>query len=785
MPIDIRGMGSRGGRTNLSPVSGDAESEASALSAEAVREEYKARKESLDKLRRQELANVNAVHKDRVRKDTELYDKKYAQELRLQNEIEEVQKAGLDWNAKYERKFREDELKREKIERLKNETELHTKRASLKKQEKEAELELDKAILGDKDASFSEKWKASQNLNANAVKSMVGQVTDVGKNIETFSKSVQKLTSSLDSIIDKYSEYQNALNTRLQGTSFEKSALGGGTDAFSYLKNQIINDVGLTPYVKITDVIDSMQSLSEAGVAYNLEQRAFLSGVSKEIASTFEAADGTLLRLIRLQSSDSTAARLGMEAYLTRFLNSMYEDTTFLSQEFDKVTSSLLEAESTMTTKNATGFEYVVQKWLGSLYSNGVSSSTSSSLSSALGNLGSGDISALSSSSGMENLLVMAANNAGLSFSEMLTNGLDSSNTNTLMKSVVEYLKTITDDSSNLVTLSQYASVFGVSVSDLEAIKKMTSSEISTLYKDNQSYGDDINTLKNELTTIGSRMGMATKVGNMLSNLTYDLGSNIAENPALAALWQVTSLIQDNTGGIAIPTISVLGNAVDLNTTVENLVKTGMVGASTFKMVADLFGSLDTQYDFGSTLTNMGIGSDATVKTVGRGLNDALFKRQTVSKRSYIGNANTSDLLSSVTNTAKASADSELSIKKAESTDYTANDIYSYLTGIFNPQMNAVITMLGNMSGYSMSSASAEQANEFAGGTTSINGAMLMQLGKTVVSVASPSGESSGSHLSEIDTNVGLIYSLLESVTAGGHINVSVDNYGLSGTGVS
>lgn len=785
----VNGMRGRGGRSEVSSVSGSASSDAAALSAEAVKEEYRARKKALDNLLTIQLQNQNLLNKDRIRKETDSYERSYAQEMRLQTEIQNAQKVGIQWNASYERKFREDEEKRERIEKIELETELHKKRASLKKQEKEAELELDKAILKDESASKSDKKAASKDINSQAISTIVDSLKDTGKNIEKIYSGVQKLIGNLDTVISKYSDYQNSMNTRLQGSSWANSASTGGllgtsTDTFSYLQNQLIEDIGLTPYVKITDVIDSMQKLTDAGVSYNLEQRSFLSGVSKEIATTFDAANGTLLRIIRIQSSDSTAARLGMESYLTQFLNSMYEDTEYLSDAFDSVTSALLEAESTMTTENATGFEYVVQKWLGSMYSNGVSTSTVNSLSSALGYLGSGDISSLSSSSGMENLLVMAASKAGLSFSDLLTNGLDSSDTNRLMKSVVEYLQDITDDSSNLVVLSQYASIFGMTMSDLESLKKMTSSEIDSLYADNQTYSDDIDTLKTELSTIGSRMGMATKVANMLSNLTYDLGSNIAENPALAAIWQITSLIQDNTGGIAIPTISVLGSSVDLNTTVDNLIKTGLVGISTFSMISDLFGSLNTQTDFGNTLANLGIGSSATSLSVGSGLTSA-SAGQTTSKRTYVGNSSGSDLVSSAINTATTEAENQLSVKTAESTDYTANDIYEFLSGIFNPQMNAVVSMLGSLSGYSMSTATSVQSSEFSEGNTNVDGSLLLQLGKTVVSVASPSGESDIAHLTAIDTNVGLIYALLESVTAGGHLNVSVENYGLSGTGVS
>ena len=77
---------------------------------------------------------------------------------------------------------------------------------------------------------------------------------------------------------------------------------------------------------------------------------------------------------------------------------------------------------------------------MGSLYSVGFSNT--SGLSSALGKLAAGDISGITGG-GTGNLLVMAANRANLSIAEILANGLDESETNQLMKAMVEYLQDI------------------------------------------------------------------------------------------------------------------------------------------------------------------------------------------------------------------------------------------------------------------------------------------------------------------------------------------------------
>lgn len=99
-----------------------------------------------------------------------------------------------------------------------------------------------------------------------------------------------------------------------------------------------------------------------SGISYNVEQRAFLATISDKIANTFNATDGTLLRLVRLQQQDSTAARLGMESAMTTFLNNMYETTEYMGSIADGIRSQIEEATALMSADESIGFEYQVQK---------------------------------------------------------------------------------------------------------------------------------------------------------------------------------------------------------------------------------------------------------------------------------------------------------------------------------------------------------------------------------------------------------------------------------------
>ena len=98
------------------------------------------------------------------------------------------------------------------------------------------------------------------------------------------------------------------------------------------------------------------------GIAFNVEQRAALDVMKDKIATTFDAANGTLLRLVRIQEQDTTAGRLGMESALTAFLNNMYQTTEYMQCIADSVKGSLEEAMSLMSGENALSFEYQVQK---------------------------------------------------------------------------------------------------------------------------------------------------------------------------------------------------------------------------------------------------------------------------------------------------------------------------------------------------------------------------------------------------------------------------------------
>lgn len=534
---------------------------------------------------KQEIVDVEKYRRDvREKYEKEFRNKEKKNQLDLIDQEYKRKKlldsANLTYNVKEQEKYLKLLAKQEEIERLKVLTSLHEEEKKQEKELQEQRLAYLKSVVEDENASKEQKEAAQKELNEEFIKKLENTIVN---------NLVNKL-SELNSSISKYAEYQSDVNTRVQGAGLLKR--------FSSMETMINNAVGITPYLQNQKMMDNLVSMIDQGILYNVEQRAFLQTISDNIATTFDAANGTLLRLVKLQQDDSTASRLGMEAYINQFLNKLFQTTDYLGTSSggglaDTVSSALIEATSQMTSKQAVEFEYIVQKWLGSLSSVGLSDASVSSIAQAIGYLGSGNIAALSQDIGMQNLIVMSASRAGLDYGQLLTEGLNSSNINELMEAIVQYLQEISY-SNNQVIKSSYANIFGVNISDLTAAVNLTSENIKEIAKSQLTYSDSIKELTRQMNLIPTRLSSGEMMENLLANLEYGLASSVAKNPVTQALWSVTNLIQGTTGGINIPTISVMGTSIDLETTAENLMRLGIVGISSLGMVGEALSGLSS-----------------------------------------------------------------------------------------------------------------------------------------------------------------------------------------------
>lgn len=403
--------------------------------------------------------------------------------------------------------------------------------------------------------------------------------------VKLANKAISAAVKGGDNIVEAglsvFSNYMSGIEARMQGTG----------SSFRGMLSNITGNLTASPYVKQVNVIENLSKLVDQGIAYNVEQRAFLETISDKIATTFDATNGTLLRLIRVQQADTTAARLGLEADLTRYLNKNYKDTSYLSEQFDTVSEALYEATAIAGRNQGVEIEGVVQKWLGSLYSVGASSNLVQSLAQGIGYLGSGDISALSSNESLQNLLVMAASRGGLDYASMLTQGASAQQVNALLSNVVKYIQEI-GSTQNLAVRSQYAQMFGMTISDMTALLNLSSADLVDISNNMLSYSDTISEVNNQLRQVGGRTHFSEMIDNVLSNTALTLGMGVANNIVSYGIYRAGELLDLITGEAKLPTVNVLGSGVDLDMTYGQAMKLGVLGVSSVGTLIQALSSL-------------------------------------------------------------------------------------------------------------------------------------------------------------------------------------------------
>ena len=555
----------------------------------------------------------------------------------------------------------------------------HSKANALRKKQQEEELKQNK--------EFNERLKASFKedvINGIFTRDLKGAIQGFKQNIKEASEQYgglgkalsAGLVKGLDKAVNALGDFAKGLNSTISSIAGYKTAwdtrLYGSGKGHSNISDLVRNNLALSPFVKQQTVMEKLNSAIGEGIAYNVEQRAFLAAISDSIATTFEAFDTTLKDLVRVQQADSTAYRLGMEASLNKYLNAMFETTEYLNAVSDTVTTNLYQATSLLDSSKAIDYEYQIQKWLGALYSVGMSSSAIGNISSALGQLLSGDISGTESGAGK--LLVMAAANSGVDYAKLLTDGINSSDINLLMESMVSYLQEIASD--NKVVQSQMAGIFGIQTADIRAAKNLTG-VVNDIFKSGQNYNSNsaMGMLSSMLGSVGSRMSMGAMLENLTDNFKYTLAEGIASNPALYGILSIGNLLEETVGGINIPTVGVMGNMVDLEATVADLLRAGALGGSIMAGIGPLFsglGELFTGNGLIGAYNRFASTSASSVSIGGRGLG---IGSQTLdsSLTAYQGNSNSDDYMnanqSMIEDTKK-----EASVSAEENYDHKTTD---------------------------------------------------------------------------------------------------------------
>lgn len=430
---------------------------------------------------------------------------------------------------------------------------------------------------------------------------------------DSLGKAISAMNNAVDSALKDITSYQSKIEARLQGSGA----------SFSQMEKDIRSAVSTSPFIKQKDLFSNLSTLIDKGIVYNVEERAFLQTITDKIATTFDAFDSNLLRLVRLQQADITATRMGMEADLTQVLNSMFHDTSYLSDVYDSVAGAIVDASAVIGRGPDTSFEYNVQKWLGALYSLGFSSTAIESIAQGINYLATGNVAALTGNKALSSLFALSAARGELDYASALSDGIDGSGVNTLMQGMIYYLQEIADNTDSKIVQSAYADLFGMTIADLKAVRNLTEADIASLAYKNMSNQTALNELSSQFGKLAKRVPMGELINNVFENLAYTSASGIASNPFLYGTWLITSAIEGATGGTKIPSPFAVGTGVNLPFTVEGLVKAGVgVGSllasipSLISSVGNVFSGSWDLFDYAPTLSRgtliEGLGSELT-----------------------------------------------------------------------------------------------------------------------------------------------------------------------------
>ena len=338
------------------------------------------------------------------------------------------------------------------------------------------------------------------------------------------------MTQSINSAANNIAQYYGRIQSGLIGTNLD----------YKQISEDVEDTMSFNRFVKQTDYLNQIASLTDQGLVNDLEQRALLQTIKDKTLAQFNVTNSALTRLVRLGEQDSVN-QFGLELALKKMLN-RFGDSSYLQGMFDSVTSAILDA-SVVGKTDITNFNSTVQSWLGAMYSSGLSDNVVNAIASGINALGSGNVNALAQDESVQRLFLLSMDRIGMDYADILQQGLSSDDTNNLLASIIEYLNEIaTNTNDNLVLKSSYSSLFNLSMSDMQAIQNVHSrmSEIST------SVVSSSDAVKETEWAVSSLLENSTSVSerweNLFNNFSYTFGSNIAESDFLYSTYRIADI---------------------------------------------------------------------------------------------------------------------------------------------------------------------------------------------------------------------------------------------------
>lgn len=356
--------------------------------------------------------------------------------------------------------------------------------------------------------------------------------------------AVQQLGNVLDTFVNNAAQFissnKGQMNAALYGSGYDY-------DEISKRANVLTGGA----LIQQTTYLENVRSLAQQGIAEGGEVAALLTTISEKTIPQFNATNDYIRRLVLLGEKEATQKFFGLEAILQKSLNKQFGESSYLNQLFDSVNSNLTDAIANLADankiSNSYAFTATVQEWLSALYEQGVESSTVQKMSSLINMLGSGNVSAMSSDSGMQKLALLAMDKAGQDYASILQNGLSADQVDTLLASMVTYLKDIaTNTNKNNVLESAYANLFGISMADMYALRNLDTSKLFSIDM-GKSGAKALTETQNRLSKLNNTKFTPAPemVDNIINNLKFSFGEGVASDPADYVAWKGGKLALD------------------------------------------------------------------------------------------------------------------------------------------------------------------------------------------------------------------------------------------------
>ena len=387
----------------------------------------------------------------------------------------------------------------------------------------------------------------SENIGRQAMKSMqkkglapgdgaIGTLINIAGKILDVASAIRKpIDKFVDEAADILAANVGRINAALEGT--------GKTYADS--TESMVEALGLNRFVRQGDYIRNIAELTSKGITYNVEQRAILQTIRDKTVASFSSMEGSLLRLVRLKQTDLTATQFGLEAALRNTLNRVFKDSTYLYDMYDSIAGAITDAVMISGNKDVTEYSSVIQTWMGAMYESGADSNMVTKIANALNALGSGNVSALTSDQDIQRLILLSMDTIGMDYADVLQQGLAPSDINDLLTAIVKYLVKIESNTKdNNVLQSSYTNLFGMSMSDLQAMKNL-SSKMGSLTSVNAGSALAATNAEVKALETTSRTIVAEQVNNALANARFTFGNAIAKDASSYMSWKIANMTLD------------------------------------------------------------------------------------------------------------------------------------------------------------------------------------------------------------------------------------------------